>query len=311
MKTLNNWFSVEEQAILKEAYMVSPDFIRDKVQTIIQLPALPAIAEEVVEMVENPKASASMIGKIISTDQGLTTKVLKIANSAFYGFPKKISTVDFAIIVLGFDALREIVVSISLVSALQKKGDATFDLQEFWDHAIFSGVIARRLARDLGYRVSGEVFVGALLHDMGISVLHQHFNNEYKQIVKLVQESNLTWRQAEENILGVTHAEIGGWLAERWNFPAALVEAVAKHHTPLDAIENPELVSLIHCADVLANRLSDDPVIFDRGVEFNPEVLQRLQLDDPLLMEGYMTTYRSIIQSDMHQFASMFSSTKD
>ncbi|MBI5471721.1 MAG: HDOD domain-containing protein [Ignavibacteriae bacterium] len=290
--------------------MLSPDFIRDKVQTIIQLPALPAIAEEVVEMVENPKVSASMIGKVISTDQGLTTKVLKIANSAFYGFPKKISTVDFAIIVLGFDALREIVVSISLVSALQKKSDATFDVKKFWDHAIFSGVIARRLARDLGYRVSGEVFVGALLHDMGISILHQYFNTEYRKIIELVQDPNITWRQAEESVLGVTHAEIGGWLAERWNFPPTLVEAVAKHHTPLDAVENPELVSLIHCADVLAVRLSDDPAEFDREAEFNPDVLQRLQLDDPMLMEGYMTTYRNILQSDMRQFESMFTNAK-
>ena len=99
--------------------MLSSSFIRDKVQTIIQLPALPEVAEEVVEMVENPKTSAAQIGRVISTDQGLTSKVLKIANSAFYGFPKKIATVDFAIIVLGFDALREIVISISLISALQ------------------------------------------------------------------------------------------------------------------------------------------------------------------------------------------------
>ncbi|MEK7251049.1 MAG: HDOD domain-containing protein, partial [Bacteroidota bacterium] len=291
--------------------MLSPQFIRDKVQTIIQLSALPSIAAEVVEMVENPKTSASKLAKVIESDQGLTSKVLKIANSAFYGFPKRIGTVDFAIIVLGFDALKEIVISISLVSVLQKKGDVTFDAQGFWDHSIYSGVIARRLARDLGYRVSGEVFVGGLLHDMGISVLHQHFHNEYKQIVELVKETELAFIEAEQHVLGVTHAEVGGWLAERWNFPNHLIEAISMHHKPLQAKENPELVSIIHCADVLANRLRPAPMIFDKGLDFNPEVLYRLRLDDPLLLEEYITTYRSIIETDMRQFEEMFSGAKD
>lgn len=291
--------------------MISPGFIKDKVQTIIQLPALPEIAREVVEMVENPKTSASKLGRVISADQGLTTKVLKIANSAFYGFPKKIATVDFAIIVLGFDALREIVISISLVSALQKKNETAFNTQAYWDHSIYSGVIARRLARDLGYRVSGEVFVGALLHDMGISVLHQHFAKEYKAISEKVTEGSMTWLEAEESLLGVTHAEIGAWLAERWNFPPSLVEAIRTHHRPLEAQENPDLVSIIHCADVLANRLVESPMTFDAGIDFIPEVLSRLSLDDPGMLQEYITSYAKIIQDDIQQFSGMFSGERD
>lgn len=291
--------------------MISPGFIKDKVQTIIQLPALPEIAREVVEMVENPKTSASKLGRVISADQGLTTKVLKIANSAFYGFPKKIATVDFAIIVLGFDALREIVISISLVSALQKKNETAFNTQAYWDHSIYSGVIARRLARDLGYRVSGEVFVGALLHDMGISVLHQHFAKEYKAISEKVTEGSMTWLEAEESLLGVTHAEIGAWLAERWNFPPSLVEAIRTHHRPLEAQENPDLVSIIHCADVLANRLVESPMTFDAGIDFIPDVLSRLSLDDPGMLQEYITSYAKIIQDDIQQFSGMFSGERD
>ncbi len=290
--------------------MLSPSFIKDKVQTILQLPALPAIAEEVVEMVENPRTSASQLGKIISTDQGLTSKVLKIANSAFYGFPKKISTVDFAIIVLGFDALREIVISISLVSALQKKEDPTFDTQQFWDHAIYSGVISRRLARDLGYRISGEVFVGGLLHDMGISVIQQYFNTDYRRVVEMTTDSELTWLEAEEKVLGVTHAQIGGWLAQRWNFPNSLIEAIANHHKPFEAKDNPELVSIIHCADVIANRLSGKAILYDKGLDFRPEVLERLRLDNPMVLDEYMRTYGAIIQADIEQFAGMFGGMK-
>ncbi len=281
--------------------MMSPDQIKEKVQTIIQLPALPTIAMEVVDMVDNPKTSASMLGKLISTDQALTAKVLKIANSPFYGFPKKISTIDFAIIVLGYDALKEIVISISLVSSLQKKTDQIFDAKTFWDHAIASGVLARRLGRDLGYRVSGEVFVGGLLHDMGISVLHRYFKNEYKRIVEISRETDLTFLEAEESVLGVTHADVGGWLAERWNLPDHLVEAISLHHAPDKATRNLDLVALIHCADVFSNRMMERGVEFDKGLDFHPDALARLQLNDPNVVSEYIAKYTSIVQSDIEQ----------
>ncbi len=283
--------------------MLTVEYIRDKVKTIINLPALPSLAMEVVEMVDNPKTSASQLGKVISTDQALTAKVLKIANSPFYGFPKKISTIDFAIIVLGFDALKEIVISISLVSSLQKKSDNYFDSKAFWDHAIATGVIARKLARDLGYRVSGEVFVGGLLHDMGISVMHRYFNNEFKRIVNIARESDLTFIEAEESVLGVTHAEIGSWLAERWNLPDHLVEAVLLHNTPGKAQINPQLVSIIHCADVFATRINGTPVEFDKGIAFDQAALAQLELSDTAVLEEYLKNYSEVIASDIREAA--------
>jgi putative nucleotidyltransferase with HDIG domain len=281
--------------------MMSPEYIKEKVQTIIQLPALPTIAMEVVEMVDNPKTSASKLGKLISTDQALTAKVLKIANSPFYGFPRKISTIDFAIIVLGYDALKEIVISISLVSSLQKKSDALFDAKGFWDHSITSGVLARRLARDLGYRVSGEVFVGGLLHDMGISVLHRYFRNEYKRITEILEETDLNALEAEESVMGVTHAEVGGWLAERWNLPDHLVEAIRFHHVPARADKNKDLVALIHVADMIACKMSPQVVQFDKGLDFDSKTLEDLHLADPQVLNEYVQTYRGLIKADIEQ----------
>jgi len=283
--------------------MLTIDYIRDKVKTIINLPALPSIAMEVVEMVDNPRTSASQLGKIISSDQALTAKVLKIANSPFYGFPKKISTIDFAIIVLGFDALKEIVISISLVSSLQKKSDTYFDSKAFWDHSIATGVIARKLARDLGYRVSGEVFVGGLLHDMGVSVMHRYFNGEFRRIVDIARESDLTFTEAEESVMGVTHAEIGSWLAERWNLPDHLVEAILHHNTPMKAEMNPELVSIIHCADNVASRIAADPIEFDKGIEFDAGALERLQLSDPNILEEFIKKYAEVVSADIKETA--------
>jgi HD-like signal output (HDOD) protein len=265
----------------------SPKYIRDRVMTILQLPALPKIASQVVELVDNPQTSAAKLSKVISTDQGLTSKVLKVANSPFYGFPKRISTVDFAVIVLGFDALKEIVISISLISALQNRADKYFNMKDFWDHAIMSAGIGRRLAREIDYRVSGEVFVAALLHDMGISILHRHFFEEYKQIVDLILDNDVPPLNAEREILGVTHCDIGGWLAERWNLPGHIREAIMYHHTPEKAIENPDIVALIHCADVISNKLTESTLNFDIGIEFNDAAVQRLDLDRANLVESF------------------------
>jgi len=281
--------------------MMSPEYIKEKVQSIIHLPALPTVAMEISQMVDNPKTSASKLGKVISTDQALTARLLKIANSPFYGFPKKISTIDFAIIVLGYDALKEIVISTSLVSSLQRKSDAHFDAKIFWDHSIITGVLARRLSRDLGYRISGEVFVGGLLHDMGLSVLHRYFHHEYKRVVEIARETDLTFLEAEESVLGVTHAEVGGWLAERWNLPDHLVEAISFHHSPGKATRNPELACLIHCADVFSTRITQMKVEFDKGVTFDPKALAQLQLGNESVVNEYVTNYSALLHTDLEQ----------
>jgi HD-like signal output (HDOD) protein len=281
--------------------MLTPEQIQERVKTIIQLPALPTLALEVVEMVDNPKTSAQQLGRLISADSALTGKVLKIANSPFYGFPKKISTVDFAIIVLGFDALKEIVISIALVSTLQRKTDTYFNTQLFWDHSISTGVIARRLARDIGYRVTGEVFVAGLLHDMGISVLNKYFSSEFHRIIDIARDSELSFHDAEESVLGVTHAEIGGWLGERWNLPDHLVEAIKFHHQPAKAVINPQLVAIINCADVFANQINTEDLEYDKGAAFDVAALDVLNLHDENLLMEYRNQYSETIQNDLKE----------
>lgn len=279
--------------------MLSPVKIRERVKKIIQLPAVSSVAMEIAQLLDNPKTSAAQLGFVISTDQSLTAKVLKISNSPFYGFPKKISTIEFAIIILGFETLREIVMSVSMVNALQQESDEHFDAKAFWDHSISSAVIARRLARDVGYRVSGEVFVAGLLHDMGISVLHKYFPDEFNTILNVVKEKNISYLDAEEKILGVSHAEIGGWLAERWNLPDNLVDAIRYHHKPTKSERNQELTILIHCADVFASNLGTNNIIFDANHDFNREALELLDLPTKEKQDSFVEKYTSIFKSDI------------
>ncbi|CUT00351.1 HDOD domain-containing protein [Candidatus Chrysopegis kryptomonas] len=278
--------------------------IKQKIQNIIQLVPFPAVAMEVVRLVDNPKTSAAKLGEVISQDQALAAKVLKVANSPFYGFPKQISTINFAIVVLGFETLKEIVLSVSLASSLVNKLDKDFDLEKFWKHSLLVGLMTKHLAKDLNYRVSGEAFIAGLLHDVGILVVAQYFKKEFQQIIQIGKRREFTFEQIERRFLdNSTHYEIGSLLAEKWNFPDQLVEAIAFHHQPHLAPKNPQLPSLVYLAEYVCFKLGLENIEYaDHDESFSadlPAVLEVLKLDESFLNDGFIEKYRAKIQSDV------------
>jgi len=227
-------------------------------QSIIGLPTLPTVITELISLIDNPKTSARNVSQLISTDQALTAKILKLANSAFYGFPREIATVQHAVVVLGFETVKNLGLSVSVLERFSGtdadgSGDE-FDRQKFWEHSIACGVAARLLAGKLRYRMSGEAFAAGILHDIGRLILSQYFPVEFAEVLSVMREEHLYIGKAEEKVLGVTHADVGSWLAERWNLPDQLEQAIAMHHTP-GRVDGPaELPSLIHLADFLCRR---------------------------------------------------------
>jgi putative nucleotidyltransferase with HDIG domain len=226
--------------------------IKKITQSIIGLPTLPTVITQMIGLIDNPTTSARDVARLIATDQALTAKILKLANSAFYGFPREISTVNHAIVVLGFETVKSLGLSVSVLERFAGGGkDTAFDRQKFWEHSIACGVGARMLAAKSRYRVHGEAFAAGILHDIGKLILSQFFPDEFGEIMTIVQTENLYIGEAEERVLGVTHAEIGSWLAEKWNLPAQLVDAITYHHAPGRMERGAELPSLIHLADFL------------------------------------------------------------
>ena len=280
--------------------------LKAKIQNIIQLPALPSHAMEIINMVEDPNVTASALGNVVSKDQVLTAKVLKIANSPFYGFSKRIATIDFAIIVLGFDTLKEVVMSISLISSLNKKLAKEFNSIEFWNHSISCGVISRALARNYGYRVIGEVFIAGLLHDIGILIVNQYFYKEYKEILKLIFDENLTLLQAEENIFGTTHAEIGSWLAEKWNFPEQLVDSIAYHHNPTNSSKFREIVSIIHKADFLCQKYKIGNFDLEESLAVSTDSSGLPLYQDIDMSEDFILNFKQVILDEIEQSKQFF-----
>jgi putative nucleotidyltransferase with HDIG domain len=277
------------------------EILKEKVQNIIQLPALPTIAVEVASLIDNPNTSVSKLTRVISADQVLTAKVLKIANSPFYGFQRKISTLDFAIMVLGFDSLKEILISVSLISAFKKKQDKYFNSKEFWEHSLATGIAARTLARQLGYRISGESFVAGLIHDIGILVTHQYFHDDYIQIVDAVTDGKSTFQDMEQTVLFATHGDIGAWLAERWNLPDQLIEAIKFHHKPGLAERNPQLTALIHFVDYLCHKLGIGALSYEKVESFDPEALKILNISEAEITQTFYDSFGTKLREDLER----------
>jgi HD-like signal output (HDOD) protein len=207
-----------------------------------------------IDLVDNPKTSAASLARLISTDQSLTAKILKLANSAYYGFPREISTVNMAIVVMGFNSVRDMGLSLSVFDAFKEvPGAASFDLSQFWEHSIGCGVAAKLLARRYHHRYAGEAFVAGLLHDIGKVVLDQYLHADFLEIMKRTNDNVQTLDEAEMAVTGTSHGEIGGWLADKWRLPHVISESIRFHHSPWEATREPVLVALVSVANYLCH----------------------------------------------------------
>lgn len=204
--------------------------IRRKLESLTELPTIPTIMSQVLSALDNPKLSAAQLASIIERDQALAAKVLKVANSPFYGFARRISTIDLAVVILGVNALKEIVMSLLVQKFFSRLRASLFDVKAFWHYSVFCGAAARLLARKLGYKLAGEAFVAGLTHDIGILILIEHFRTKFTEIRKLQSTLGLPLVIAEKKVLNCTHADIGAWIAERWNLPSKLCVAISNHH---------------------------------------------------------------------------------
>jgi HD-like signal output (HDOD) protein len=228
--------------------------VRRITDSIISLPTLPTVIAKMLELVDNPKTSASSLSNLVMRDQVLTAKILKMANSSFYAFPRQIATVKLALVVLGFENVKEMALSLSVLNTFKGENSKHFDTSLFWQHSISVGACTRMLARETCYRLAGEAFVAGLLHDIGKVVLNQYLPVEFAEIQSLIFEGGKSTEEAEMAVLGVTHAEVGGWLAERWNLPVILVEAIKYHMHPELCPRNAELPLMVYLADYLSTK---------------------------------------------------------
>ena len=261
------------------------------------IPTLPAIVGQVTQTIADPESSARDLMEIIFPDQALTLKILKIANSAFYGRVRETSTLEQALVVLGFNEIRNLVISTALFNNFRRlKVTSPFSMRKFWEHSFVCGLAARIIAKEMKLS-DGELFVAGLIHDIGKLAICMVLPKDFSTIVRMAGAGNLKTTPAELEILSITHAEVGLLLTKRWMLPHDLVAAVGHHHRPATASAHTAYPLVIHLADLLAHNATAEETSNDlksqdglftpaisglaqtRGLVLHPDTVKKLTVE--------------------------------
>ena len=230
---------------------------QELIKRIDDLPTLPRTVLKITELVNDPKSSAKDLARVITEDQVLTARLLKLVNSSFYGFPQRISTVTGAIVLLGFDAIRSLLLATCVFDLFASRNRKNRQDQErFWDHSLGCAVGAKVIGNYLRHDKIEELFVSGLLHDIGKIVEMMFLADDFTRVIAAVNQENILMATAENKVLGYNHAEVGKLLAIEWNLPVKLAQVIAHHHQPHNAGSFALDAAILHLADIFCRALS-------------------------------------------------------
>ena len=218
---------------------------KKRIQLVKNLPTLPGMIDQISRAVDSKRFSMEDIGKLISRDQVLTAKILKLANSAFFGFSRKVGSLTQALVLLGFDVVKGLILTSSVFDLMKSKAGG------LWEHSLGVATVASLIAQEINLEDLEEVSLAALLHDLGKVVLRAHMPEDTKEINLLVEQQKKSVREAEWEVLGFDHSHVGQWLAESWKLPENLTEPIRWHHQPAESRKEPLFTAVVHLSDIL------------------------------------------------------------
>ena len=218
---------------------------RARIENITALPTVPETLKKISLVIGKPRVTLDDISRFVASDPALTTKILRMVNSAVYGFPGRISSVSHAIMLLGLNVVRGRLLGISVFDIMQKL------MTGLWDHSLGCAMMARAIAEKKGVKDPEEIAIAALLHDIGKVILIMEFQPLYEEAMREAASRRIPIFEAERGVFQETHAVVGMWLAEKWRFPVNLVEGIGYHHRPNVAKNAPLETAIVHFSDVL------------------------------------------------------------
>jgi HD-like signal output (HDOD) protein len=227
--------------------------IRTEIENINEIVSLPTVLAEIMGELDKGDGATNKIIRIVETDPVLTGNILRAVNSPFYGLRWRVNSVSSAIALLGLAETSRLLVAFYIKQRLfaLNSGQRSV-LEQLWKHSVNTAAIARLVTKEFGILTGGKEFTAGLMHDMGKIVLVQYFPTELETVTRMVRELELNDVQVENQIIAISHDEIGGLLGERWRLPLEFVEVMRLHHTPAQAVLNPELTTVVRFADLLA-----------------------------------------------------------
>ncbi|MCD8351000.1 MAG: HDOD domain-containing protein [Planctomycetaceae bacterium] len=236
--------------------MDNPPQLQDILDNLSDMPSLPNVVARLTRLIADPNTTASDINNALSADPGLVTKILKLVNSSYYGFSRRITTITNAVVILGFNQVRNLALSAFLFDAFARKGKSSFDVNGFWRHSIGVAFLAAQMARHINPKLEEDAFICGLLHDLGKFIMAQKAPDHVIMVAETVKERDILFYQAEKLCLGYDHAILGSFVLELWNLPQTLVDVVRCHHDPMKAPEaSRTLCCVTRSADVIGRAM--------------------------------------------------------
>ncbi len=249
--------------------------LKHRIKTLGQLPTLPQVVQKIMSVIDRPETSAEGLGRLIEKDPVLSAKVLQLANSPFYGFPDRIASVSHAVVVLGLNVVKGLTLGATVFDMMKAAG-----MDQLWRHSLGVAMLAHVLATRVGHKNPEELFVAGLLHDLGKVVVSVKLPETAARIERAVQSRDLYMIDAEREILGLTHADVAGWLATAWHLPTVLKEPIMYHHQPTLAKRAPMQTAIVHVADVLVKAMGCGCSGDDLVPPLSSEAWSAMNLDD-------------------------------
>ncbi|MFH2058236.1 MAG: response regulator [Pseudomonadota bacterium] len=267
-------FSITRACSLKS--ILDSRVLKGLLGRIENLPSIPALYGQIVKELSSKDASAASVGDIIAKDMGMTAKVLQLINSSFFGMPRHISSANEAVILLGIDVVKTLILGIEVFSRFDG-ALSVISVNQIHDHCARTAIMAKQIAllENMEPKTADNAMICAILHDLGKLLLAENFPDEYKQAVDMAKEKDMAMFHAEKAAFGVTHSEVGAYLLGLWGLPRDIIEGIAFHHRPGRVVSNNfELSGLVHVADLLEHHEKQG-----RGPDMEPAGLDRVYLE--------------------------------
>ncbi len=252
---------------------------RDQIDQIDRLLTLPQIITQINEVMESDTASSADLHRVIKADPVLSAKILQLVNSAYYGLPGRVGSLEKAVLLLGASAVKNLAVAASVEQMFGRvKLPPPLTGRDLWRHCLGVATAARELAQRAGMVHLDEVFMAGLIHDIGLLAAAQVAPQDFAAVVAACLGSQQNWSVAEVEILGISHSEAGAYLTSKWHFPSYLTEMIADHHDWPDKPASSDLAGVVYLADTIACGLGDGLALTAHFQTVEPDMIDRLQL---------------------------------
>jgi putative nucleotidyltransferase with HDIG domain len=245
--------------------------IYDTLEKIKDLPTLPSVYFKVDKLLKNKEASIDNVARIIEIDVAMSTSILRLVNSAFYGMHSQSNSIPHAVMILGFKAVKNAIVSVAIFDTLSVKDRyQNFDIAGFWRHSVSVAVLSKQLAEKTRLVAPDDAFMAGLLHDIGKIIMLKYFKEDFGKVWQTMQDKKISFADAEQEVASIDHIQIGAYLARKWQLPDQIIEAIACHHYYLTSTQSTGLIECVMIANALSNsgyQINPDDYVFEDHIE--------------------------------------------